>query len=86
MNNFQKKLIEFSEGEWVRETPTEPGDYHVRTRDGYYAGVRTLAYLGNTNKLVDTRNIEHVEGRVTTWKGFWWSKPIPEMPPLKKGK
>lgn len=80
---------------WQKEMPRAVGKYWTRTYDGDEAGVLTVCFhesIGTycpeyparrTVKDRFTKSVgigEIVEG--TTWGGWWWSEPLPTIPPF----
>jgi hypothetical protein len=72
--------------------PTKPGKYWTRTREGHDAGVMTVLFAKTVGGVFcpEYLNREEVKGRWgggeilpgTVWAGWWWSEPIPEIPPF----
>lgn len=72
LTDFRVKMETFMRGEWTLEAPTEPGSYPICARDtnpGFC--VNTVYYSPFTHKIKSTM----------AWGGWWWSEPLPEMPP-----
>lgn len=60
----------FLNGHWQKEMPKKVGEYPLATLDGELGG-RGLVYFAGGFRSVHT------------WRGWWWSEPIPDMPPLE---
>jgi hypothetical protein len=67
-NDFVKFV---AQGKWQREMPTEEGVYFVRARDVPVGQNMITLYKDPEGKIKSTQS----------WGGWWWSKPIPELPP-----
>lgn len=68
--------LDFTQGYWQKEVPTRPGKYPVAARNGERAHDRILVLSGG--KIIDA--CCHTEELISNWGGWWWSKPIPELP------
>jgi len=69
----------FLSGHWTRTRPTTPGTYSVVGVDcGEPDGVRISQTL--TVILLSTGTLYYT----CSWGGWWWSEPLPKLPPLPK--
>lgn len=67
----------FARGCWVRRVPTEPGVYFVRDLEGR----RSLRELARVNgRLRDISGGFVGAGKVTEWRGDFWSHSLPGLP------
>lgn len=60
------------DGEWVRERPEREGWYRIATRGGRECG------------WVQVWKEDGVFKSISTWEGYWWSVPLPELPAAPK--
>lgn len=68
----------FIRGTWTTRVPTEPGLYFVRDAD---LGRRSVHELTRVNgRLVDVSGGMVAPGKVTNWRGLWWSIACPQLP------
>jgi len=68
----------FVRGSWTDRAPQEAGLYFVRDRDLGRRSVRELRRVGS--RLVDVSGGVVPAGAVSTWRGYWWSEPVPGLP------
>lgn len=68
----------FVRGAWVDRCPTEPGLYFARDRDLGRRSVRELRKVDG--RLLDVSGGLVPPGRVTCWRGQWWSVQTPQLP------
>jgi hypothetical protein len=69
--------VKYSQGHWTREMPAEPGCYTVTSADPLLAGEdpgHRVVYIVRmpNGDLYCTEEC---------FKGFWWSEPLPSLPP-----
>lgn len=65
----------FLTGHWTRTTPTSPGTYRVCSVDGNPETTSATVTL-----IRDPQTHEVVP--LFPWGGWWWSEPLPPLPPL----
>lgn len=77
---FNAECQTFARGRWQREMPERPGTYPVADADGVRGTdqFRTVLIHPEFGAPWDTQNDERSVG--TNWEGWWWSKPLPDMP------
>jgi hypothetical protein len=73
-DTFQAQVDAYRKGSWTRNFPTLPGIYHVRALGS------DCAAMGH-NEIVVYKRPDGVLQSVDSWGGWWWSVPIPELPP-----
>lgn len=71
---IREKWENFLHGEWTKKRPTREGSYPTATRDGEYAGLRSIAFT--SNGVYENGHHE----RDYCWGAFWWSVPLPDLP------
>jgi hypothetical protein len=69
----------FINGHWEKTFPEKAGVYPTATREGCRATDRHVALIRGGH-LVDTTSYRPID-KSTTWAGWWWSEPIPALPP-----
>lgn len=73
-------------GHWQKDIPKRAGKYWARTHEGEDAGILTVCVsnlIGGSycpEYLAKTPIGEIAPGSV--WGGWWWSEPLPEIPPF----
>lgn len=78
MNQIENKgpWALFLGGKWTRKRPSEVGLYPVATREGMPVGHRRLLRRGPKNVLCEDGVATNEPG----WQGWWWDRPLPQMP------
>lgn len=76
--DFRRCATEHTLGQWTRDVPKQPGTYATLNAEQVPSDPRTLAVgaLG----LKDTTRGFVGAGKVSEWRGYWWSRPWPEPP------
>jgi hypothetical protein len=69
---------EFSRGTWTKTVPSEEGQYFVRDRDTGRRSVRELKRV--SGRLLDVSGGMVRLGKVSEWKGDWWTPKVPRLP------
>lgn len=72
----------FLAGEWTKEVPTEPGIYPVATADGEQT-LLPLVIGRLSDQLHYSMGGRSSQDGSEIWKGYFWSRPIPSLPPVK---
>jgi len=70
---------------WQRVMPNQPGVYWTRANNWDVVGLLTVASLPSGALFCPqhpVRGLDHVLVEGTSWKGWWWSEPISECPPI----
>lgn len=75
---------------WIATMPTVPGKYWVRTRDGLEGGIVTIAPHPTGPGMICCEYLNYQSHRPhsllpgTSWKGWWWSEPLTNCPPMSE--
>lgn len=76
--DFRRAATEHTLGQWTRDAPKRPGTYATLNVERVPSEPRTLAVT--TLGLKDTTRGFVGAGKVSEWRGWWWSRPYPEPP------
>ncbi|WNM70235.1 hypothetical protein [Myxococcus phage Mx1] len=68
---YAKAWQKFLAGHWQKELPSREGTYPIATTAGDQAGTSIVYIYPNTGEACSVR----------PWGGYWWSEPIPDLPP-----
>lgn len=64
-------------GKWTLEIPDDQGYYARGTRDGQFVDfVQVVTHYGDPYFLIGPDVVRSAD----SWKGYWWSMPLPMLP------
>lgn len=73
----QEDWTRFLSGKWTTEPPRWPGLYLVKCKEGFQDAHRVELLPGGAVRDADSGYVP--PGQVTTWRGEWWSVPVPAL-------
>lgn len=92
MTNEQKRVLAkasatFAKGHWTKEPPTEVGVYILAENYAYYPvrpsyTMTVLYHRGNVQYVLPGG----IPKEKPSWEGWFWSAPIPVLPPPLESK
>ena len=69
---WQEAMARYMAGQWQAEVPPVAGRYLTATAYGEPGDIIFVYIHPDTGVPTPTRN----------WGGFWWSDPLPDLPPV----